>query len=127
MPKIQQDVTLNASPERVYRALIDASEHAAFTGQAAQIVPEAGGAAEWFEGKISGRTIELVPNTRIVQAWRAANWPEGTYSIVRYDLAEADGKTQLTLTHDAIPDGQEGHLTGGWDKMYWNPLAEYLA
>ena len=63
----------------------------------------------------------------LVQAWRPADWPEGVYSIVRYDFAETDGGTTLSVTHSAIPDGAAEHLAEGWRTMYWGPLATYLA
>jgi hypothetical protein len=38
-----------------------------------------------FGGDISGRNVELVPGRRAVQAWRSNAWPEGVYSIVRFE------------------------------------------
>jgi activator of HSP90 ATPase len=71
--------------------------------------------------------LELVPGQRIVQAWRAANWEEGVYTVVRIEL-NGDGKTtKLTLDQTGIPEGQGEHLEGGWHKMYWEPLRKYLA
>ena len=49
-------------------------------------IPSAGGAFTTFGKLIEGRNIELVPNQRIVQAWRPASWEPGLYSIVRFEL-----------------------------------------
>ncbi len=125
---IRQEVTIKASPQRVYAALLDGEQFRAFTGGApAAIAPDPGGAFSCFNGMITGRNVELIPNQRIVQAWRAGNWPEGVYSIVRFELAAQGDATKLTLEQAAFPDGASEHLEGGWHKMYWEPLNKYLA
>src|SRR5450631_3812710 len=110
---IQQTVAYNAKAKRIYDILLDSTEFAAFTGgKAATIDPKAGGAFSMFGGMIEGRNVELVPGKRIVQAWRAANWAEGAYSIVRFDLTgEGDG-AKLTLTHAGFPAEHREHLVG---------------
>jgi activator of HSP90 ATPase len=125
---IRQEVVLEASPKRIYETLLDARQFSEFTGGApAAIASEAGGAFSCFNGMITGRNVELIPNQRIVQAWRAGNWPEGVYSIVRFELNAQGSDTKLTLDHTAFPDGAAEHLDGGWHKMYWEPLKKYLA
>lgn len=125
---IRQEVILEASPKRIYDTLLDAKRFSEFTGGApAEIDPKAGGAFSCFGGMITGRNIEMSPNRRIVQAWRAGNWPEGAYSIVKFEI-EAEGTgSKLTLEHSAFPEGRAQHLEGGWHKMYWEPLKKYLA
>jgi activator of HSP90 ATPase len=125
---IRQAVIIKASPKRVYDALLDAKQFSAFTGGApAEIDSKAGGAFSCFGGMITGRNVELMPNQRIVQAWRAGNWPEGVYSIVKFELDARGSETRLTLDHSAFPEGNAEHLESGWHKMYWEPLKKYLA
>jgi activator of HSP90 ATPase len=124
---IHQEVLLPASPERVYEALMDSARHAAFTANgAAQISRDEGGAFSAHGGAIVGRNVELVPNARIVQAWRVANWPAGLYSIVRFEL-HADGSgTRAVLDHSGVPDADRPHVDAGWHTRYWEPLRKYL-
>jgi activator of HSP90 ATPase len=125
---IHQEVMFSATPERIYEALLDARHFSQMTGGAiADIDAKAGGAFSCFGGIISGRNIELQPRRRIVQAWRAGNWPRGVYSIVHFELTPADQGTKLTMTHAGFPSGMREHLDGGWHKMYWEPLKKYLA
>ncbi|HEY8077208.1 MAG TPA: SRPBCC family protein [Labilithrix sp.] len=128
MTSIHQEIRLPARPSRIYDAYMDAKEHATFTaGGAVTIDPAPGGAFSTHGGVISGRTIELVPNQRIVQAWRVGNWPEGVYSIVRIELvADGDG-TKLVLDHAGFPEDQGKHLDQGWHARYWEPLRKHLA
>ncbi len=124
---IKQEIIVAASPQRVYDTLLDAKRFGKLTGAPAEIDTKAGGAFSCFGGMITGRTVELSPQQRIVQAWRAGNWPEGVYSIVRFDLAAQGKGTKLTLHHTGFPKGADKHLEGGWHKMYWEPLKKFLA
>lgn len=116
----------DAPPEAVYRVIADSAEHAAMTGAPADIGSSAGEPFTTHGGAIQGWNLELAPNERIVQAWRPADWPDGVFSLVRYDFdADGDG-TKLTLTHSAVPEGNAEHLAGGWNERYWGPLAGHL-
>jgi uncharacterized protein YndB with AHSA1/START domain len=126
MAKLHHEVMFAAAPSKVYRALLDSSEHAAFTGAPAQIGDREGDSWSAYGGKISGRQLELVEGTRIVQSWRAGNWPSGAHSVVRFELTPEGSGTKLVLEHDAVTDEQAPHIDGGWAKMYWEPLRKYL-
>ena len=123
---IKQTVTIKGSAQRVYEVLMSASEFGKVTGAPAEISQDEGGAFSCFGGQITGRHVELKPNQRIVQAWRAGPWDDGVYSIVRFDIAESGSSTTLNMQHTGYPDGEAEHLDGGWHKMYWEPLKAYL-
>ena len=126
--EIHQEVVFAASPNRLYEALTDAEQFSKVTGGApTEITREAGGSFSCFGGMIFGKNIELVPNKRIVQAWRVANWEEGVYSLAKFELEEQGSETRLTFSHTGYPKGQEVHLAPGWHKNYWEPLKNYLA
>jgi uncharacterized protein YndB with AHSA1/START domain len=126
MPKVHQEVTFAAAPAQVYEALVDSAVHAKFTGAPAEIGRNAGDAWSAYGGKIQGRHIELVKDERIVQTWRAGNWPEGQHSLVRFELRPEGNGTKVVLDHDALADDQVPHIDGGWTKMYWEPLRKFL-
>jgi activator of HSP90 ATPase len=67
---------------------------------------EVGGAFSIFRGHILGRHIELVPNERIVQAWRVANWNPGVYSIAKFELVEQGSGTKIVFDHTGFPSGK---------------------
>ena len=125
---IQQEVLIKAKPERVYSALTEASQFSAFTGgKPAEISAEPGGSFSGFGGMIRGRQIELIPGKRLVQAWRAGNWPEGQYSIVRFELVAEGSNTRLHFEQSGHPQELGPHLEAGWHKMYWEPLNAYFS
>jgi activator of HSP90 ATPase len=128
---IHKEVDFKASPQQVYKALLDSKQFTAFSGAAAEIQGEAGGAFSCFDGFISGRNIELAPNRRIVQAWRVKVWPEGFYSIVTFELQTQGSGSRLTMEHKGFPDEMRAHLNGeapdgGWNRQYLDPLKKYL-
>lgn len=126
---IHQEIKLDANPARVYKALTDPAQFGELTGRsAAALTADAGAPFSLFDGHITGRNVELVPDSRVVQAWRAASWPEGRYSIVHFQL-EAGGReqTRLVFDHTGYPEDAHDELAAGWGKMYWEPLQRYLS
>jgi uncharacterized protein YndB with AHSA1/START domain len=126
---IHQEITIDADPARVYKALTDPEQFGALTGRgAAALTADAGAAFSLFDGHITGRNVELVPDQRLVQAWRAASWPEGVYSIVNFQLErDAGEQTRLVFDHTGFPAEAHDELAAGWGKMYWEPLQRYLS
>ena len=124
---LHQEVTFNASAQRIYEILLSSKEFGAFTGLPAEISSEPGRTFSMFGGRIVGRNIELVPNLRIVQAWREDNWDPGVYSLVKFELKEQGPKTTVVLEHTGFGEGHFGHLNPGWKARYWDPLEKYLA
>lgn len=124
---LHQEIDIKASRQRIYDALLDSKQFAAFTGFPTEISREPGGTFSQFGGLIVGRNIELVPKERIVQAWRPANWEAGIYSLVKFELKEWASQTKLILDHTGFPEGSFRHLDSGWYLRYWEPLKKFLA
>jgi uncharacterized protein YndB with AHSA1/START domain len=136
---IHQEASFAASRKRVYDALTDSGQFdkvvqlsAAMKsipqgGKPTKISNQEGGAFSLFGGYITGRQIELVPNERIVQAWRAATWEPGIFSVVRFQLTEQGAGTKIIFDHTGFPKGQSAHLAAGWKDNYWEPLGKMLA
>ena len=79
-----------------------------------------------FGGYVTGRQVELVQDTRIVQVWRAGSWKPGEYSLVKFELTAQGANTKLTLDHTGFPKGEAQHLADGWKGNYFEPLAKLL-
>jgi activator of HSP90 ATPase len=136
---IHQEPVFKASRKRVYDALTDSKQfdkviqlsgvmqsmHLA--DKLAEISPDAGGAFSLFGGHITGRQVELVPNERIVQAWRTGAWPPGIYSIARFELVEQGSGTRIVFDHTGFPKGEAESLARGWKAHYRDPLEKLLA
>jgi activator of HSP90 ATPase len=85
-----------------------------------------GGAFSLFGGYVTGFNLEIVPNMRLVQAWRAGSWAPGIYSIARFVLSEEGAATRLVFDHTGFPNEAADHLAMGWHDNYWKPMARVL-
>ncbi|MFZ0821378.1 MAG: SRPBCC domain-containing protein [Candidatus Acidiferrales bacterium] len=137
---IHMEVSFKASRKRVYDALTDTAQFdkvvqlsaAVKSGMALGNKPtaisrEVGGGFTLYGGYITGRHLDLVPNERIVQAWRSASWHPGDFSIARFDLKGDGSDTRLTFDHRGFPNGAAASLLEGWNENYWEPLKKALA
>jgi activator of HSP90 ATPase len=137
---IHQEVSFDAPPARVYALLTDEHEFqkvvalsgAAQTGKikpsiAARVGRNAGGSFSIFGGFVVGRNIELVPDKRLVQAWRPQNWAPGVYSIVKFELVAQGAGTLLKFDQTGFPADDAQNLASGWPSNYWQPMATVLA
>jgi activator of HSP90 ATPase len=127
MATIHQEITFSAAPSRVYEALVDAGRFAEITGAPASGESREGAAFTAFGGHISGRHVELVHAKRVVQAWRAKTWPEGVYSVVRFELVPEGAGTRLVFDHGAFPEDLTEHLAKGWQSNYWGNIAKRVS
>jgi len=117
-----------ASPERVYRAWLDAEEHSRFTGSPATSDPYVGGRFTAWDGYIQGTYRLLAQDRRIQQSWRTTDFPKGSPdSELDVHFHPEKRGTNLTLVHSEIPANQ-GHDYGkGWISYYFEPLKRYFA
>jgi activator of HSP90 ATPase len=114
--------------KRLNEAWLNARDHGAFTGAEAQIQPRVGGRFTTWNGYISGRTIELTPPNRIVQAWRTTEFPAGSPDSrleLLFDVAKTG--TRLTLIQTDLPPGHADQYKVGWRDYYFAPMREYFA
>lgn len=124
---IRQKVFIDAPPEEVYEAYLDAKTHSEFTGSRATSVPRVGGRMTAWDGYITGRNLKLAKGRIILQEWKTTEWPKG-YSSSRLSLTfKKKGKgTELTMVHSKVPAGQARSYSDGWRDYYWKPLQKYF-
>ena len=135
---IHQEPVFKASRKRVYEALTDTKQFDKITelsgamkamalgSKPTEISRESGGTFVLFGGHIIGRHVELLPNERIVQAWRVDGWDPGVYSIAKFELVEMGAGTKIVFDHTGFPKGLGKHLAAGWTEHYWQPLEKLL-
>ena len=103
---MRQSVTFRASANDVYVTLIDLDKYVRFTGDEASISLQAGGCISAYGGYIEGVNLELVPDCKIVQSWRASDWPESHYSKFTFSLGGVAGGTRLGVPYFENIEGQ---------------------
>ena len=116
----------SVSPERIYNAWLDGTEHESMTGGEATGSDQVGDSFTAWGGYISGVNLELEPNTRIVQSWRTTEFGEGDEdSRIEITLTATEGGCVLTLQHSNIPENQSNYLLG-WEEHYFTPMKAYF-
>jgi activator of HSP90 ATPase len=123
---IKQTIVFKATPHEVYEALMDSKQHAAFTGGKANISREVGGTYSAYDDYIAGKNIELVPDKKIVQDWRAVDWPEGYFSRITFEFTAVPEGTRMEFTHADLPEGTVDEFTQGWIENYWEPMKTFF-
>jgi uncharacterized protein YndB with AHSA1/START domain len=123
---IVQLAVFDAPASRVYGALTDSKQHSEFTGDKAVIDARVGGAFKEYGDYIVGSFLEITPGKKLVQKWRATDWPKGVSSTVTIELQEKRGITTLHLTQEGVPEAFAEEISQGWHDYYWDRLREYL-
>jgi activator of HSP90 ATPase len=110
----------------VFELYMDAKKHAAFTSSPAQITRKVGDRFRLYDDYITGKNLEIIKDKRIVQLWKASDWPAGHYSKVSFELEPVGKKTRLVFVQSDIPEGFYTEIKQGWIDFYWKPMKDYL-
>lgn len=116
--EIRHEITIDASPERVFKILTDPEEmekwiarEATFTGQEMSY---------GWQGLEPMKILELEPDKQLKHSWFGP-------SVVTWTLTENDGKTRLTFVHNGFADDRKRDERAGWlNYLSWiQAIAEY--
>ena len=125
---IRQTIDFSAKTHEVYEALMDSKKHSEFTGSKCVISRKVRGKVSAYDGYIVGENIEIVPDKKVVQTWRAEEdcWPADHYSRVIFVLKPTKSGTRLNFTHSGVPVDCGDRFDTGWQEHYWTPMKEML-
>src|SRR5438552_4499673 len=128
---IERVITIDASPDTVFRLLTDPVQYVRWKGKLAELEPRPGGRfrVEFANTKdiVAGEFVEVVPGRRVVFTW---GW-EGSEQIppgasrVEIELTPDGAGTRLRLVHRGLPEEAVGIHAEGWD--YFLPRLEDVA
>jgi activator of HSP90 ATPase len=122
MKTIRQTATIRgATPHDIYETIMDSKKHTKLSRQPTTVSRKVGGAFK-VGHDLEGKHITLTKDKKIVQTWRANNWPKDTYSKATFALARTTGGTRVTFTQTGVPDEFYGEISKGWRDYYWTPL-----
>ena len=98
MKTIRQTATIRgATPHDIYETIMDPKKHTKLSRQPTTVSRRVGGAFK-VGHDLESKNLKLTKDRRIVQTWRANNWPKGTYSKATFAFARAGGGTRVTFT-----------------------------
>ena len=115
----------DATAAELFSIITDPKKHSAILGgTTARISDREGEPFSLMDGNLQGKNLLIVPNKMIVQSWRGNIWKPGDLdSILIFVFSDTKKGAQVDLVHAVTPD----HFTELWDKIYWQPIREYLA
>ncbi len=122
MKEFRKYVTLHASPEVVYNALVNPQMIEIWTGEPAVMSEEPGSVFSLWDGSITGRNLEFEINRRIVQEWDFEG--EETPSVVTLIIHPSGNSTNLEIRHINIPDDSFENIRDGWLEDYLGSLEQ---
>ena len=123
---VHLEAAFSTEPEQLYELLTNGAKFGNVTGMPGKGGGTQGAYFSLFGDFITGRQIELIPNERIVQAWRMMDWEEGTYSIVQFSLTKEGNETKLLIDHYGYPERHHEHISTNWEPFYLAPFSKHF-
>jgi len=123
----QQVFFENASSHEIYEMLMDSVKLAKFTKTRCEMGRGVGSEFELLDGQITGKSVELVTDSKIVQKIRYSDWPMGHVSTATIEIKRVAGGTDLYLFHSAIPFDKFRFVTESWEKNFWRKMMKEIS
>ena len=123
MKNFKKTFNINAEPSDIYAALTNPYTIELWSGYPARMGTEAGEEFVMWDGDISGKIIELVPDKRVIQEWYFGERDEK--SIVTISIAPSGGGSVVVVEHTNIPDEDFENITEGWNEYYMGAIRRF--
>ena len=120
MAELVREVHIKASPEIVFRYLVDPEKYVEWGGSEAVLDPRPGGTYRVLMGgthQSAGEFLEVVPDERVLFSF---GWEEPGHPIpsgstrVEIRLLPDELGTTVRLTHSGLPEDAVADHSGGW-------------
>ena len=125
--QIKRSANIPASPKQIYNAWLNSKEHSKMTGSKATTSIKVGRKFTAWDNYISGKNLELIPDKRILQAWRTTEFSKDdldSHLLIKFEEVKVGSK--VTLVHSEIPQGQSASYKKGWSDFYLKPMKTYF-
>ncbi|MES2555409.1 MAG: SRPBCC domain-containing protein [Bacteroidota bacterium] len=124
---IALSVDFPVTPSALYKAWLDSKQHTAMTGGEAVVSNKEGDSFTAWDEYISGKNLELIPDTKIRQAWRTTDFPEHQPdSELVLEFIPTETGTRIELVHSKLT-AADYHYEAGWEEHYFEPMSVYFA
>jgi activator of HSP90 ATPase len=114
-------------PSVIYNAWLSTDEHTAMTGAGADVSDTVGQTFTAWDGYITGKNIECVPNKKIVQQWRTSDFSDDEDdSLLEVTFESSNNGTVVTITHSNLPP-HGTQYEQGWKDSYFTPMKDFFS
>lgn len=115
---------INTEPSDVYAALTNPFTIELWSGYPAVMSTEPGSEFSLWEGDITGRNIEFIPDRKVVQEWYFGEQEER--SIVTITIRPDKGDSLVTVEQTNIPDDDFNDIAEGWREYYMGAIISFF-
>jgi len=123
----QKVIFKNTTPKELYELYMNAEKHSEIIGDVVKISDKEGTVFRAYDTYITGKNLQLIKDSLIVQSWRADDWDKEDMDSTFIIKLETKGKdVVLKMTHANVPETQAEALKRGWNDFYWEPWKEYI-
>ncbi len=124
MKTFKKTFLINAEPSDIYSALTNPFTIELWSGYPAVMSAEPGTEFSLWEGDISGKNLEFIPDRKVVQEWYFGDQPEK--SIVTISIQQFREDSQITVEHTNIPDEDFEEIAEGWREYYIGAIIRFF-
>ncbi len=124
MKDFKYKVKMKAEMVDVWMAFTSASSMELWTGYYADFKPEPGSEFSLWEGDITGKVLEVVPNEKLVEQWYFEG--ENVESIATLKFFQEKNKVTVELSHINIPDDAYENIMDGWVEYYLGGIKTFV-
>jgi activator of HSP90 ATPase len=124
MKTFKKTFRINAEPSDIYSAITNPYTIELWSGYPAEMSTEPGSEFSLWEGDITGKNIEFIPDKKIVQEWYFGDRPEK--SIVTISIFPDKKDASVTVEHSNIPDDEYDSIAEGWREYYIGAIISFF-
>jgi activator of HSP90 ATPase len=124
MKTFKKTFLINAEPSDIYSALTNPFTIELWSGYPAVMSAEPGSEFSLWEGDITGKNLEFIPERKVVQEWYFGEQPEK--SIVTISIQQFREDSQVTIEHTNIPDEVFEEIAEGWREYYIGAIIRFF-
>ena len=124
MKDFKKTFRINAEPSDIYSALTNPYTIELWSGYSAVMSEEPGSEFSLWEGDITGRNLEFIPDRKVVQEWFFGDQEER--SIVTITIYPDKGNSSVTVEHTNIPDEDFAEIAEGWREFYIGAITAFF-
>lgn len=123
---IHQTFKIKAKPEQVIQCLIDEKLHSKLIDDICVVNPD--GTFSAYDGEIKGKTLEHIPNEKLVQHWwyDYPDWDENDPSTLTLTFKKYGDETEVIFDQVNLPAVYRDEFADGWKEYYWEPMKKML-
>ena len=124
MKTFKKIFNISAEPSDVYAALTNPYTIELWSGYSAVMSEEEGSEFSLWEGDITGRNIQFIPNHKVVQEWFFGDQTEK--SLVTIIIEPDRENSKVTVEHTNIPDEDFADIAEGWREYYFGAINNFF-